>query len=113
MALVSTKKPCAECPFRRTSTQGYLGPWDSPESLIQAAHSDFGGGFACHLTVKQNGSWEGAQVCAGSLLSANKSFKLYSDPELSALQTDIDTAPIDEVMDAQEFMEYHNSGPFK
>ena len=101
----ATKTPCAECPFKKTSMRGYLGPWASPEELIFAAHSDLGDGFACHMTVKQDDSWEGAQVCAGSLICANKSFKTYRDDELRKLQQEVEDN--DDVMNSWEFIEYH------
>lgn len=42
-------KPCAECPWRRTSCRGWLGPETGhPEVYIAAAHSDEI--IECHLS---------------------------------------------------------------
>jgi hypothetical protein len=99
----ATKKACAECPFRRTSMKGYLGPWESPQALIQQAFSE--GGFACHMTVGEGGNEYRYRVCAGSLVCANKSVKLYRDRNLQRLQSQAEDSG--DIMGAREFCEYH------
>lgn len=108
----ATPRPCAECPFKRGSTRGYLGPWDSALQLLTTAFSDvIADGFACHMTVKQDGEWQGAQVCAGSLHCANKSHKIYRDEHLASLQRAVAPCDEDSVMDAAEFLAYHEEPP--
>lgn len=58
----ATARPCRECPFRRVSAPGWLGP-GSVDDWLGLAHSDQPG--ACHLTVREDHSWVGASQCAG------------------------------------------------
>lgn len=44
------KAPCGECPFRRSSTRGWIGPYDSPEELLHVAVT-MDQPFPCHLTM--------------------------------------------------------------
>lgn len=57
-----TAKPCRECPWRRESAAGWLGP----EEWVELAHSETP--IACHLTVSEDGDWEqdGIRQCAGA-----------------------------------------------
>ena len=99
----ATKIACAECPFRRTSMRGYLGPWESPQELIQQAFSE--GGFACHMTVGDGSEPKKFKVCRGSLVSANRSAKTYRDANLQRLQAN--TEDPGDIMGAIEFCNYH------
>lgn len=103
----TTSKPCGQCPFRRSSMRGYLGPWENPTDILHQGMSEQG--LACHMTVTSTGNWEGAKVCAGSLVCSNKSAKAYRNPELARLQTQLEGKPFPEVMDAREFLKYHAS----
>jgi hypothetical protein len=58
-----TLKPCAECPWRRDSLPGWLGPYNAA-TWVQLAHSD--AAIACHLTIQEDGDWDGAWQCAGA-----------------------------------------------
>lgn len=42
------KNPCGECPWRRKSVRGWLGP-HTPESMIDMAHGD--GPVWCHTSI--------------------------------------------------------------
>lgn len=55
--------PCNECPWRRDSTPGHLGPFTAHE-WVAIVHSDQP--IACHKTIVEGGSWAGAKQCAGS-----------------------------------------------
>lgn len=95
--------PCNECPFRKDSIQGYLGPWPSPQDLVEQAFSE--AGFACHKTVKVSGVPEGTSICAGSLACANLSAKQYRDHILRNYQTMVGIR--DDVWTAWDFVKYH------
>lgn len=43
-----TKRPCSECPWRRTASRGWLGPLDAGE-WVKLAQSDHP--IACHTTI--------------------------------------------------------------
>lgn len=100
-------KPCNECPFRKDSLRGYLGPWTGRVlDFLHDAMSE--GGFACHQTIEINNHWTPrTRVCAGSLRFANKCAKYYRDEELAELQ---ETQPKDDpnILGLLEFTKYHN-----
>lgn len=99
------KHPCMECPFRRQSPRGWLGPWQSAQEILDQAFSE--AGLACHMTVKQTGVVEGTTVCVGALVCANKSAKSYRDHDLHLLQKN--AKPDDGVLDAWEFRDHHKN----
>ena len=104
------KKPCRECPFRKRAPAGWLGPW-TPEDLIGQVMSE--AGFACHMTVKEDGVSTGTLQCAGALICANKSAKGYRNPELAMDQNALRGHFDNEVMGAHEFLEHHNNAKVK
>lgn len=55
-------KPCAECPWLRTSIPGHLGP-NSPEEWCEIAHSE--APVPCHMTMNGDGWNHGTQQCKG------------------------------------------------
>ena len=107
----ATKKPCAECPFRKKSIPGYLGPWPGPSELLDQAFSE--AGFICHKTivrVDENHSFifkgEKFRQCAGALICANKTSKIHRDPEMQKEQLRLGT-PSD-IMNGFEFLDRHD-----
>lgn len=79
------KKPCRECPFKRTSASGYLGEclYD-PELFLQQEEV-----IPCHLTVDYEGKepdYSQAQPCVGNLQFMNNSLKLSRNPQVKQLQ---------------------------
>lgn len=61
-----TNKPCRECPWRRESAQGWLGP-HTPEAWLEIAHGE--SPIACHMTVKSNDQdWSELRQCGGSAI---------------------------------------------
>ncbi|WP_187967900.1 hypothetical protein [Aquibium microcysteis] len=65
-------EPCKECPFRRNSMPGWLGPWE-PTDLLAAIKV---APFPCHRTIKADMSFDdpGAaklELCAGAALFLN------------------------------------------
>jgi hypothetical protein len=47
---INLRKPCSQCPFRRNSLRGWLGPWD----VEQLLHHLGRGEFPCHQTIKRD-----------------------------------------------------------
>ena len=45
------KNPCSECPFRKKSLKGYVGPHDSAGEIIEGLRA--GLKFPCHMQVNQ------------------------------------------------------------
>lgn len=102
--MLRTKKPCAECPFRKEAPAGWLGPWEGPEEIIQQAFSE--AGLMCHSTVVNTGVIApGTQVCTGSLQCANASAKSYRNDELRELADD--AGKNEDVMNAFDFRKHH------
>lgn len=101
------KKKCRECPFRKTSAQGWLGSND-PVTFVHNVER----GLPCHITVDYEADdWEieqeHAPVCRGSLeLMANAGMRPVDD-ELRAL---VEATPkADDVFNWPfEFVQYHN-----
>lgn len=64
-------KPCKECPFRRNSVPGWLGPWDPDELLLVIGRA----AFPCHMTVKPGHNHDedqpGLESCAGMAIFLN------------------------------------------
>ncbi len=100
------KTPCPECPFRKASPPGWLGPWNV-EELISVAHGE--GGLACHMDVNKKG--EGMDVaeyqpCVGAIMHANKTCKNYVNPRLAALQQQLKGVDVSNIL-GFEFREHH------
>ncbi len=71
-------QPCIECPFRRQSAAGWLGPWQATE-IIAFLNVN---AFPCHRTIKNNGQSieDGSlQGCAGAAQFLNNQCKLSRD----------------------------------
>lgn len=102
----ATSKPCAECPFRKTSPRGWLGPW-TVDSIMSTAFSEVG--LACHMTVKQDGRDDPkVRACAGSLISANVSCKRFVAPNMVEMQEQLaGHADESKVLTQWEFREHH------
>ena len=112
----ASNKPCEECPFRKRSFAGWLGPWASPEELLLVAFSDgedVSGhghpGFVCHMTIDSDDERNPRKekLCAGSLICANKSHKLFRNEHVAQLAAAFEDD--DNVMTAWEFNEHHGS----
>lgn len=101
----AAKTACRECPFRKRSPKGWLGPWKSAKELIEQAFSE--AGLACHMQLEKAHEPGGAPFCTGALVCANKSHKLYRNREIAELQ--VKAKADDEVLDARAFLEYHKN----
>lgn len=109
------EKVCKECPFKKGSPKGWLGPHSSAD-FLKMTQADVA--FACHMKIK--GKYEGdvdsvlsgkQKVCRGYMISAAKSFVRFGkfSPELAKLQegfsaSDKETSGI---MDKNEFYYHH------
>ena len=71
---------CNDCPWRRESLNGWLGPFTA-EQWIALAHSDEP--IACHQTIEEEDSWEGAFQCAGAAQYRKNIAKLPKNPEVA------------------------------
>lgn len=106
--LHNLKSPCRECPFRKTSIPGWLGP-DSPAEVIAQVHSE--GGYGCHMLLEGRGDEDGvvpreeAEHCAGAMLHANLTHKQYRNKEMAEHQGRISKCKV-KVM-GWEFLEHH------
>ena len=101
------RQPCCECPFRKNSAPGWLGPF-TPEGILRDA-VDREGGFVCHRT-------NGAQVhqfCAGAAIFLNRILKrsrvaVYASYQLSL--RDAGDEVVNNVLPSREaFIEHHTS----
>jgi hypothetical protein len=114
------KKPCNDCPFRRTSSPGWLGgapPSWFVSSALADTYSDGSGNEAapCHETIDYDDpAWQqdqlpAADACVGSLIFYRNvdAFKLPRDHARSRLvqsvQPDHDTV----FSTADEFVQHH------
>lgn len=97
----ATERPCTDCPWRRVSRPGWLGPFTAEEWIL-AIHSDEP--IACHETITVSTSWEGALQCRGAAIFRENVHKLPRDH-------DVVTGPADErrvFASNAEFMEHHS-----
>lgn len=74
-----TAKPCNECPWRRNSLPGHLGPFTA-EQWARLVHSDEA--IACHKTIVEEDDWEapGVRQCAGAGIHRTNVLKKPRDP---------------------------------
>jgi hypothetical protein len=99
-----TKKPCAECPWRREAERDYLGPHTAGE-WVELAHTD--SPIACHLTI--NGlfqDWSELRQCAGAAIFRANVYKTPRHPKVAKLPRDEATVFASD----EEFIEHHTKG---
>ena len=103
------KVPCAECPWRRVSVPGWLGPMTVAQ-WFAAVHSDEP--IACHLTITSEFSgepqvWEqpGVMQCAGAAQYRTNVCKSPRDPAV-ATADEVDTT---HVFGYGEFIAHHGA----
>ena len=97
-------QPCRECPFRKNSPPGWLGPF-TPEGILDEALE----GFVCHRTHDA----EVHQFCAGNAIFMNQLLKLSRDGAYATFQRslkDADAEVVENVFASQQaFIEHHHS----
>lgn len=76
----STPRPCNDCPWRRVSAPGWLGPYDADE-WVALVHSDEP--IACHETIVEDEEWGGAKQCRGAATYRANVCKSPRDPSVA------------------------------
>lgn len=105
---------CSECPFKKDSLPGYLGP-HSLDQVLWSQQQELP--FSCHKERTDKSDISDIvsgklHICRGWMASASKSCKLFGThpfygEELKELQKDIDPKDVVQVMDKTEFKKYH------
>ena len=103
----SHPQPCRECPFRRTSLKGWLGPWPDALAIHREVMNECD--FACHMTLGDEDVGvvhSGPRRCAGAMMYAKRNGKVFRDPvqrkDCERLKEHHD------IMGIEEFLEHHN-----
>lgn len=101
-------KPCKECPFRKASVPGWLGPWEPDELMSNIPYVE----FPCHKTIKPSdkGVAPHHQVCAGAAMFLNNKVQRSRAPIMDAHQSYLRDQAVDHsgvFSNAQEFMAHH------
>lgn len=80
-------KPCEECPFRRDSVPGHIGPY-AAHDWPNMAHAE--GPIACHMTIKGDEGWgqDGMKQCAGAAIFRANIMKSPRHPKVARLPAD-------------------------
>ena len=88
-------KPCNECPWRRDSAPGHLGP-NSAEEWVEMAHGEVA--IACHKTIvvepgETTGDWAHPKMrqCAGVAIFRRNVFKEPRNEQIVTLPRDTET----------------------
>lgn len=85
----ATARPCAECPWRRDSRSGHLGP-NTAEEWAELAHGE--SPIACHMTIESDDQpWPELRQCAGSAIFRANICKSPRNPEVAVGQQDTKT----------------------
>lgn len=115
VAKCTNRKPCAECPFRKTSMRGWLGP-DKPQDVLFKVHT--GEMYYCHMDVAvkvEQAELSGVELdpdtvehCVGALMHANKSCKRFRNPTLAAAQDRLESQDHSQILDVREFSQHHD-----
>lgn len=106
---ITLKRPCDDCPFRRVSAPGWLGPWDPNELLHHLGRGE----FPCHKTItdQELTTDDTLQGCAGAAIFLNNKVERSRHPRVAEHQdavAGVDQAIKDSVFQwAHEFLEHH------
>lgn len=85
----ATVRPCNECPWRRDSRPGHLGPYSAQE-WANAAHGE--SPIACHETIKhEDQDWSELRQCAGMAIFRANIFKSPRHPKVARAKRDEET----------------------
>lgn len=78
----AVKEPCNDCPWRRASTAGWLGP-DDALGWLAAVHSETA--IACHQTIPDGGGWaENTKQCRGAAIFRYHVGKMPRNPSVTS-----------------------------
>ena len=114
MPTFERKTMCAECPFRKKSAPGWLGPW-SVDEFEQIINSD--SQFVCHDVINKMSDdnvptsiiEDVGQHCVGLLRYRNSLCRLSRDPEVAEVQRELRSVQDEEIIPAREFRTHHES----
>lgn len=99
------RRPCDECPWRRSHVPGWLGGY-APEDFIGQVQHD-GPPVPCHKTIDGERPEGAASMCAGALIFMKNSCKSPRHPAygdaLDHVQEDAETV----FQWPHEFLEHH------
>ena len=76
------KEPCKDCPFKRRSIPGWLGPWTPEEVIAQVRHTT----FPCHKTIREGDNEDQLESCAGAALWLNNTISLSRNRDVATHQ---------------------------
>ncbi len=107
--LNTCKKPCNDCPFKKTSLGGWLADY-TPQELHMLVMSEKP--FPCHMTHEDTISWEQAgtkehPLCMGALKYMKKAGKLPRNKELADILKSVSREDLEDVLSVPEFFEHH------
>ena len=102
------KKLCNECPFKKGSLPGWLGPWEPDELVDYVFRSDQA--FACHKTLgdEEDTPVENHVICKGSVLFLEKNMVIpRTNLVLRTLLKSVKEEELEDIMTKQEFLNHH------
>jgi len=104
------KTPCEQCPFRKNSLPGWLGPYENAQELLNVINAEIH--FMCHMTLGQDDDDEvdesKMKYCKGALLFMINNGKLPRDKELMKLRNEAKGENLDNILDVPGFMYHHD-----
>lgn len=105
-------KPCDQCPFRRKSLRGWLGPWQPAELIFVLGREP----FPCHLTIEeddQDVNDDTLHACAGAAIFLNNKLERSRHPltfehqeKCRGVSADVSASVFQW---AQEFIDHHQT----
>jgi hypothetical protein len=108
--MISCEKVCPDCPFRKDSIPGWLGPHSMEEIMNNFTH-EFA--WTCHMKRDNKSDHKTIPVCKGFLISAKKSAHSFGKTDEGKKLNDliinmtISEKEKDLVMNKFEFIKYH------
>ena len=94
-------RPCRECPWRRDSTPGHLGPYN-PFEWLEMLHGETP--IACHMTIPEGGGWGSeTRQCRGAAIMRANVCKTPRNPSMVTGPED----PVTVFRRNAEFVEHH------
>jgi len=106
-------RPCAECPFKRSSCAGWIGGHDEPSEIIDLVEHV---GFPCHMDVTKltdsdesidhSEACDMARYCSGGLIMLNNSLTLSRDENIARSQRELSQSK-DVFKTKHEFIKHH------
>jgi hypothetical protein len=111
MPKYNQKKMCSDCPFRKKSIKGWLGPWTA-EELQNMIHGE--NTFICHQEINDMSETyskeeieEDGEHCVGFLRYRNQVCKRSRDQNQLARQDELKEIDDQEVLGAFQLVDHH------